>query len=106
MFTDAYLYAHTRHIEGMKLLIECGRIKADLASVLLTALAAWWWIFVVTAVFFCNHLLLNNCGFHASVAAELSHAQGLGFFTQKCHLEGSNPRTEQSPVQLKLALLS
>lgn len=75
MFTDAYLYAHTRHIEGMKLLIECGCIKGNLASVLLTALAAWWWIFVVTAVFFCNHLLLNNCGFHVSVAAELSHAQ-------------------------------
>lgn len=35
MFTDAYLYAHTRHIEGMKLLIECGRIKADLLCFLL-----------------------------------------------------------------------
>lgn len=35
-----YLYAHTRYLEGMKLLIECGCVKADLASVFHHALAA------------------------------------------------------------------
>lgn len=35
-----YLYPHTRHTEGMKLLVECGCVKADLAPVLLHALAA------------------------------------------------------------------
>lgn len=34
-----YLYTHTEYLEGMKLLIECGCVKADLASVFHHALA-------------------------------------------------------------------